>query len=292
MAGVRADAVETAVPVPGGRLAATRWPAAGPVVLAVHGITGNSLSWVPVVDRLADFDVVAPDLRGRAHSRDVTGPYGLVRHADDVAALADEVAGSEPVVLVGHSMGAFVACVAAVRHPERFARLVLVDGGYDFGVVVGDRNMDDVLTEVIGPSMRRLSLEFETPQAYCEFWQRHPAFTDIWNDDTEAHIRRDLIGEPPHLRSSCVLDAIRTDGRDVFLDKEVHAAIHHLPVPATLLWAQRGLLDEPVGLYTAQSLAAAGLPDNVDVRAVPDTNHFSIVLGAAGADAVAAAVRG
>jgi pimeloyl-ACP methyl ester carboxylesterase len=259
-------------------------------VLAVHGITGNALTWAPTARRLPELELLAPDVRGRAHSRGVSGPYGIFRHADDLALVLDELGVTEPVVLAGHSMGAFVACVAAVRHPDRFSRLVLVDGGYDFSVpVTGD--VAAALNDTLGPSMARLSMEFESFAAYQAFWQAHPAFVGRWNADADSYIERDLVGEPPHLRSSCVLDAVRTDGGDVFLDEDVHAAIHRLPVPATLLWAERGLRDEPEGLYTAARLAAASLPDTVGVVAVPGTNHFSIMFGDSGADAVAAAIR-
>ncbi|HEX4705632.1 MAG TPA: alpha/beta hydrolase [Pseudonocardiaceae bacterium] len=297
MTGVRAkddDATELAVAVPGGDLAVVRWPAEGRdgglPVLVVHGITGNALTWAAVARRLPDVDVLAPDVRGRAHSRAVSGPYGIRRHADDLALVLDELGVTEPVVLAGHSMGAFIACVAAVRHPDRFRRLVLVDGGYDFRVpVTGD--VDAALNETLGPSMARLSMEFESFAAYQAFWQAHPAFAGQWTADADAYIERDLIGVAPHLRSSCVIDAVRTDGGDVFADEDVHAAIRRLSVPATLLWAERGLRDEPVGLYTREGLTSAGLPDTVDVVAVPGTNHFSIMFGDTGADAVAAAVR-
>ena len=82
---------ELTVPVPGGDLAVLRWPArtpGAPVVVAVHGITANALAWGEIADRLAGrATLVAPDLRGRAGSRDVDGPFGLARHADDVAAI-------------------------------------------------------------------------------------------------------------------------------------------------------------------------------------------------------------
>ncbi|HEY0803527.1 MAG TPA: hypothetical protein VGD84_00610 [Pseudonocardiaceae bacterium] len=77
-----------------------------------------------------------------------------------------------------------------MRHPDRFARLVLVDGGHDFGVTVGDRDLDDVLTEVLDPSMRRVSMEFPTHQAFRDFWHQHPAFTDIWDDVRRDRCRR------------------------------------------------------------------------------------------------------
>jgi hypothetical protein len=112
----------------------------------------------------------------------------------------------------------------------------------------------------------------------------------VWSADAAAYIDRDLAGEPPDLRSSCVAEAVRADGTDMIRDPEVLAAVHRLRVPTALLLAQRGLLDEPAGLYDAARLAAAGL-DRVDIAVVPDTNHYSILLAEQGVAAIAEAVR-
>ncbi|MGJ3561571.1 alpha/beta fold hydrolase [Streptomyces sp. INA 01156] len=119
------------VPVDGGELAVTRWPGDGPPVIALHGITANSLAFTAVAEALPDADFHAPDLRGRAASAALPGPYGLTAHVRDVLALLDHL-GRRQAVLLGHSMGAFVAALAAARHPERFPRVVLVDGGLGF----------------------------------------------------------------------------------------------------------------------------------------------------------------
>ena len=98
-----------------------------PVVLAAHGVTANHLAWQPLggLDR---FTVVAPDLRGRGRSNDLAGRAGMDRHADDLLAVVDHLGLDRPLV-VGHSMGGFVAAAFVERHGERAGGTVLVDGG-------------------------------------------------------------------------------------------------------------------------------------------------------------------
>ena len=56
-----------------------------------------------------------------------TDDFAYLDAADQVAAAIAEHAGDEPVALVGHSMGGKIAMVLALRHPERVARLCVVD---------------------------------------------------------------------------------------------------------------------------------------------------------------------
>jgi pimeloyl-ACP methyl ester carboxylesterase len=260
------------------------WPAAradAPVVVAVHGITANGLSWAQVAQLLdGRVTLVAPDLRGRAGSRDAPGPYGLARHADDLITIMDAL-DAERAVLAGHSMGGFIAAVAAVRHPGRVREVVLVDGGLAFPAPAG-ADLDAVLAAVLGPAVARLDMAFADRDEYRRFWQAHPAFAGDWTPEVEAYIQHDLVGSGPY-RSSCVVDAVRVDGGQVLVDPETLAAIHALPVPGVLLYAERGLLDEPQALYDAQRVAGLGIP----AVAVADTNHYSILIGDKGAAVVA-----
>jgi pimeloyl-ACP methyl ester carboxylesterase len=284
---------ELSVPVEGGELTVLRWPAsspAAPVVLALHGITANGLAWGPVADALdGRATLLAPDLRGRAASASIPGPWGLGRHADDAAAVVHALAGGGPVTLTGHSMGAYVAAVAAVRHPALFSSVLLVDGGVGFPPPPG-LDGDELLTAVLGPAMARLSMTFATRQAYREFWLAHPAVGGGWSDAVDAYLQRDLVGEEPTLRSSCVLDAVRADGVGVF-DSDCLEAVHKIPAPTRLLIAERGLLDEPQGLLDASRIAAAGVDTlRVPFEVVPDSNHYSILTAPAHAGRIADAL--
>lgn len=281
---------EIRVPVAGGELAALRWPArepGAPVVVALHGITANALSWGAVARLLAGrVTLVAPDLRGRAASSGLPGPYGIAAHADDIAALTGAL-GLDRVVLAGHSMGAFVAALAAVRHPDRFGPLLLVDGGVGFPAPT-HLSPDELMTAVIGPAMDRLSMTFPDRAAYRKFWQAHPAFAgNAWSPEVDAYIQRDLTGDEPAMHSTCRIEAVRTDGIGLF-DDDVLSAVRKLPVPATLLWAARGLMDEPQGLYDEQRLAAADLSGTpLEPVAVPDVNHYTVLTGDAGGREIA-----
>jgi pimeloyl-ACP methyl ester carboxylesterase len=279
------------VPVAGGALRVCRWPGAGPVVLAAHGITANALSWSRVAEALAGrVTLVAPDLRGRAGSRDLPGPYGMAAHADDLVAVLDHLGVTGPVPVVGHSMGGFVAAAAGDRHPSRFSAVLLVDGGVALAVPAGT-DIDAVLHAVIGPAMQRLSMTFASREAYLDFFRAHPALSADFGPAVEEYVLRDLVGEPPSLRSSCALEAIRADATDTLLTPATVEAVRRLTRPVRLMWARRGLLDEPRGLYDEQRLAEAGIDgDRVAVQRVDDVNHYTILVGAHGAGLVAEAI--
>ncbi|SNS60820.1 Alpha/beta hydrolase family protein [Geodermatophilus pulveris] len=299
------------VPVQGGQLAALHWAAdapGAPIAVLLHGITGNAMAWARVAGALAGgFEVVAPDLRGRAASAGLPGPYGIEAHAADVAALldhlgADRDAGAEAAVLVGHSMGAFVAALAtAGTARDRVHGLVLVDGGLALPQPPG-ADLDAMLSAFLGPSLARLGMTFPDLAAVRAFWAQHPA-VGPWVDvpSVAAYLARDMVqspapgstvGEPPALRSACVPEAVRVDGGDVLRNERVLEATTDLPVPATLLWATRGLLDQTPGLYDEVRLAQLGLErSGITAREVPDTNHYSVIWASQGVEAVAAAVR-
>lgn len=288
------DFEEFEVPVPGGSLAAVRWRATvpdAPVVLALHGITANALSWAAVAEAIdGRAELVAPDLRGRARSRDITGPWGIGRDAADAVALLDFI-GAGAVTVAGHSMGGFVACTLARLAPSRVRNVVAVDGGLGFPVPAGT-DPDAVLDAILGPAIAKLSMTFDGDDGYLDFHRAHPAFAGNWSPQLTAYLSRDTRQLGGGLTgSSCVEDAIRADGRQILADDAVRDAIRHLSCPVTLLYAARGLFDEPQALYDDDRLGFAALdPDRVATRLVRDTNHYTIVGPGAGAETVAAEI--
>jgi len=288
---------EFEVAVEGGALVVSRAGAepggATPLVLAPHGITSSSRGWSPVARLLGrEVCLLAPDLRGRGKSRETGPPWGIARHAEDLVAVLDRI-GVERAIVAGHSMGAYVAGLLALREPGRVAALVLVDGGLPTATPP-DGDPDEVLGAVLGPALARLRQTFESVDDYVGFWRGHPAFTiaDVTDEDLRAYAERDLVGEPPQLRPATREDAVREDGRDLFLSKEAQTAASRAGRPATLLRAPRGLLDDPAHpfLPAAEARAFAGVA-GARVVQVDDVNHYTITLGARGAAVAAAAIR-
>jgi lipase len=276
------------VPVDGGDLRVGRWTASdpsAPVVLAAHGVTANHLAWrsLAALDRVT---VVAPDLRGRGRSSGLAGRAGMDRHAEDLLAVLDHL-GLEAPLLVGHSMGGFVAAAFVARHGARVAGTVLVDGGLPFPAVPAGTTAEQALNAAIGPAAQRLTMTFATPEDYLDFWRPHPAFAGAWTPEVEAYLRYDLEGD----RSSVSLAAVRDDSEGLLDADGAARAAASLPPGTVFLRAPRGMLGDPGGLYPIELVEQhrATFP-GLDVRDVADTNHYTIVMSDPGARAVADAL--
>jgi pimeloyl-ACP methyl ester carboxylesterase len=111
------------VDVPGGRLAAERWPGPGPTIVLLHSGVNDRRAWTETAQRLVDaYAVVAYDRRGFGESPLSTDPF---THVEDLRAVLDAVE-VERAWLVGSSAGGRVALDAALTFPERVAGLVLL----------------------------------------------------------------------------------------------------------------------------------------------------------------------
>jgi pimeloyl-ACP methyl ester carboxylesterase len=196
----------------------------------------------------------------------------------------------ERAVLVGHSLGAYIVARVAVDHPERVRAVVLVDGGL---TIPGLEGVDpqQFLEAFLGPALARLKLTFSTPEGYHDWWRRHPAMagSDVLHDDLVAYAGHDLIGEEPHLRSSVSEASVRGDAAELL---EMGEPAHRLSVPAQLLCAPRGLLNEPNPMQPLAVVRAwaSEAPAERQAISVPDVNHYTIVMGSAGSKAVARAI--
>jgi pimeloyl-ACP methyl ester carboxylesterase len=102
--------------------------------------------------------VIAVELQGHGHTRDISRPLQYEFLADDIAALLDHLDLAQ-ADLVGYSLGAGVALQVAIRHPGRVRRLVGMSATYRsdglYHVMTTVRNDDSTLEQLSGSPYHR-----------------------------------------------------------------------------------------------------------------------------------------
>jgi haloalkane dehalogenase len=124
---------ENAIDVDGVRIAYVDDGVAGaPPVWFMHGEPTWSYLWRKVIPPVRDagFRCIAPDLAGFGHSDKPTdiGWYSYDRHTAVMAAVLEEL-DLHDVTMVVHDWGGPIGLRLAVEHPERVARIVILDTG-------------------------------------------------------------------------------------------------------------------------------------------------------------------
>lgn len=98
----------------------------GPALLFVHGYPLDGTLWRHQAGAFPGWRTLIPDLRGFGRSSAPDLGYSMTTYADDLAALLDAV-GVDEVVLVGLSMGGYVAFEFLRRYRPRVRALLLTD---------------------------------------------------------------------------------------------------------------------------------------------------------------------
>lgn len=103
---------------------ASTLPSAG-TIFAIHGFRGDHHGLARIVDQLAQYTIIVPDLPGFGSSSSMELAHDVDGYATALSALADELALPASTILLGHSFGSLVAAKLATERD--FSRLVLLN---------------------------------------------------------------------------------------------------------------------------------------------------------------------
>lgn len=189
-----------------------------PVVL-IHGIADSALTWAFTLRAMARVGpVYALDLPGFGQSGYPPGRrYTTIReHVAVVAALIREVVG-RPALLVGNSMGGWIAGRLGELHPDLARGVVLVDPG---GAALGGRpSWERFVATVAVPDLRTVRL------IYRQMFGRVPLALYLGQRSFQEMFLRDSVRQ-----------FVQAASEDDFFTAE---DLRRLPVPAALVWGQR-----------------------------------------------------
>ena len=248
------------------------WPGNAGPILCVHGITANCRCWDVLAEALIpDYRVIAMDLRGRGQSEKPPTGYSLDYHLRDINCLLNDLQ-LERVVIMGHSLGAFIALAFAAQYPERTDRLILVDGAGD----LSPHQMNKVFVG-IKPALDRLGQIFPSADAYLDKMKQAP-YLHPWTSAVETYCRYEIEAVDGGVRTNIDPAHIQEEAANI---RKVNCASFYPGMQRKVL-----ILRAPNGLLSQDDLL---LPEDVinkmtdeipDVRRfdVAETNHYGILL--------------
>ena len=166
---IRAGLEKREIDGPRGKLAYFRSQegAGGAPLVLIHGVGNQAASWVKVAGDLSlSRRLILPDLAGHGQSGPAEGPIAMADLVNGLGAVLDAEKIESGAVLVGNSMGGWVAMRYALAYPGRVSRLVLVDSSGIYadlgGITLLPKNRDEAaaLLEAIGAGNEPLPAGF------------------------------------------------------------------------------------------------------------------------------------
>jgi lipase len=263
------------------------WPGRGAPVVALHGLTASYVSFMGVAERLAGRRAVfALDLRGRGDSDKPAGPYGMVQHARDVAS-AMRAMGLGPSIIVGHSMGGFIAAALAAQESDLVAGVVFIDGGY--APAIAAAGPQQALDAALQLRITQLRQTHPSREAYRLFWRGQPHFpAEDWGPWVEAFLDYEVGGEAPELRPKASEDGVKADLLEGLQREAMIARLKAIRVPVLMIRAPAGFVPGTPPLYPdAMMEQMRTCVQAMEEELIAGTTHYTILMGNRGASRIA-----
>jgi 3-oxoadipate enol-lactonase len=176
-------------------------------VTFIHGFPFSHAMWHHQLEPVArEFRAIAFDVRGLGDSEAGDGVITIESHVDDLIAILDSL-DVKKTVIVGLSMGGYVALRALQRNPERFCAAILCDTRSDADSNEGRLNRAISIADVKQHGSAAFAEGFLKKLFAPESFQRIPK---------EVALIRDIISRTPSINIARMLLALaaRTDTTD------------------------------------------------------------------------------
>ena len=255
-------------------------------VVCLHGITAQHRAFTPAARHAGPArGLVGVDLRGRGDSDKPDSGYGLEAHAGDAIRVLDHL-GLDDAVLVGHSMGAFVALKAALIYPHRVRALVLLDGGWprveappQEEMTEEQRREAEAIREGLARAFSRLEMVFETPDDYLGFWflDGNLTMADL-PPDLADYYRYDLQPVEGGHNPKCSTAAAKEDSPAVTRTSPTAEEMRAVGCPVALVRASEGFFpgSRPLIPDATRDVMAEAL-DLRSEMVLPGANHYTML---------------
>jgi pimeloyl-ACP methyl ester carboxylesterase len=194
--------------------------------------------------------------------------------------------------IAGYSMGAWLATVYGSTRHRRVTGIVLADGGLrvEFDP---DQSPDTVIEEVIGASLERIGMSFDSEESYLQFWRNHLALAGRWGSHLDTVFAYDVHRvRGGTYRARANYQAIIDGANDILFDEQAIKAVNEVTVPTRLLVVDHGTDDEPGGFISESATAeAASRNPDLSVAKLRNLNHYTVLLGDGATHVASAIVR-
>jgi lipase len=254
-------------------------------LICLHGITAQHRAFNAAARHLGPSrGLVGVDLRGRGDSDKPESGYGLATHATDVVRVLDHL-GLEDAVLLGHSMGAFVAMQTALASPERVRALVLLDGGWPRlesspeEMTEEEKKEAEAIEEGLARAFRRLDKVFESPGAYLDFWFPDRGLTmDDLPPDLADYYLYDLEKVEDGYNPKAFRAAAEEDSPSIASTSPTVQEMSGVHCPVALVRASQGFFpgSDPLISDEARDVMAGSLDIREEVL-VEGANHYTML---------------
>ena len=252
----------------------------GEAIVFLHGFPESHRTWREVAPALAaDHFVVCPDQRGFGASdkpQDVEH-YRTDRIVEDLTALADALEIGR-FTLVGHDWGGAVAWLAALRHPDRIRRLVIVNAPHPLifqKSLIEDpaqRAASQYITAFRNPGVEQALQAMGLEAFYAKTFASHADVSKV-SDEERARYLADwaapgaLTAMLNWYRASEVI--VPAPGEEAALPFWTGLPFPSVKVPTLVIWAMRDSALLPIQLDGLDALV-----EDLRIVRVPDAGHF------------------